>query len=76
MGKISQGIQGGFSGKVGKVVDGSWQGIDYMRGIATSIANSKAAVQVQQRTKFSITLTLLQSMTGFLHIGFCFCVSG
>jgi hypothetical protein len=27
MGKINQGILGGFSGKVGNVVGGSWKGI-------------------------------------------------
>ncbi len=31
MGTISKGILGGFSGKVGTVVGGSWKGIDYMR---------------------------------------------
>jgi hypothetical protein len=31
MGIIKQGILGGFSGKVGNVVGGTWKGIDYMR---------------------------------------------
>ena len=35
MGTIKQGILGGFSGKVGTVVDSSWKGISYMRGQAT-----------------------------------------
>jgi hypothetical protein len=39
MGKINQGILGGFSGKVGNVVGGSWKGIEYMRVIPASIAN-------------------------------------
>ena len=30
MGKISQGVLGGFSGKVGNVVGGTWKGIGYM----------------------------------------------
>ena len=35
MGTINQGILGGFSGKVGTVIGGSWKGITYMRGIAS-----------------------------------------
>ena len=31
MGTINKGILGGFSGKVGNVVGGTWKGIDYMR---------------------------------------------
>ena len=34
MGKIKQGILGGFQGKVGTVIGASWNGIAYMRGIA------------------------------------------
>jgi hypothetical protein len=30
MGTINKGILGGFSGKVGTVVGGTWKGIDYM----------------------------------------------
>ena len=33
MGKIKQGILGGFNGKVGTVVGASWKGIAYMRGM-------------------------------------------
>ncbi len=31
MGKIKQGILGGFRGKVGTVIGASWNGISYMR---------------------------------------------
>lgn len=34
MGKIRQGILGGFNGTVGTVVGGSWKGMAYMRGKA------------------------------------------
>lgn len=39
MGTIKQGILGGFSGKVGTVVGGTWKGISYMRSIAQNIKN-------------------------------------
>ena len=52
MGKIKQGILGGFKGKVGTVIGASWNGIAYMRGLAQSHKNPKTAAQLQQRTFF------------------------
>ena len=52
MGKIKQGILGGFKGKVGTVIGASWNGISYMRGIAQSVKNPKTAGQVTQRSFF------------------------
>jgi hypothetical protein len=37
MGIVKKGILGGFSGKVGAVVDGSWKGISYMRSLPQNI---------------------------------------
>ena len=52
MGKIKQGILGGFRGKVGTVIGASWNGISYMRGLAQSHKNPKTAAQMQQRAFF------------------------
>jgi len=70
MGKISQGILGGFSGKVGNVIGGNWKGIDYMRVKPASVANPKTEGQVDQRSKFSTVLLFLQPLQGFLKVGF------
>jgi hypothetical protein len=70
MGKISQGVLGGFSGKVGNVVGGTWKGIDYMRIKPSNVSNPRTAGQVDQRSKFTITLRFLQTMTDFLRVGF------
>ncbi len=70
MGKISQGILGGFSGKVGNVVGGNWKGIDYMRVRPASVANPQTNGQVGQRTRFSMALQFLQPLRGFLKVGF------
>lgn len=70
MGKISSGILGGFSGKVGNVVGGSWKGIDYMRIKPASVANPRTEGQVDQRTKFRTVLNFLQPSTGFVQVGF------
>ena len=70
MGKISQGVLGGFSGKVGNIVGGTWKGIDYMRIKPSNVSNPRTQGQVDQRTKFSNVLNFLQPMTEFLRVGF------
>ena len=52
MGKIKQGILGGFKGKVGTVIGSSWNGIAYMRGQAQSVRNANTPAQQKQRAFF------------------------
>ena len=52
MGKIKQGILGGFKGKVGTVIGSSWNGIAYMRGLPQSTKDCKSAAQLAQRDFF------------------------
>ena len=52
MGKIKQGILGGFKGKVGTVIGASWNGIAYMRGLAQSHKNPQTEAQLKQRSFF------------------------
>ncbi len=70
MGIIKQGVLGGFSGKVGNVVGGSWKGIDYMRIMPASVANPQTEPQMDQRSKFTTVLRFLQPLTQFLRTGF------
>jgi len=70
MGTIKQGILGGFSGKVGTVIGGSWKGISYMRSIPQSVKNPRSEGQVSQRTKFTVALEFLKPMTGLIQVGF------
>ncbi len=70
MGKINQGILGGFSGKVGNVIGGNWKGIDYMRVKPASVANPRTAGQVDQRSRFAIIMQFLQPMREFIKVGF------
>lgn len=67
MGTIKKGILGGFSGKVGTVVGGSWKGISYMRSLPQKVKNPRTEGQVSQRTKFAITMHYLKPMTAFLR---------
>jgi hypothetical protein len=70
MGKIAQGILGGFSGKVGTVVGGRWKNIDYIRAKPISVANPRTPGQVNQRNRFAITLEYLQPNLGFIQKGY------
>ena len=69
MGTIKKGILGGFSGKVGTVVGGSWKGISYMRSLPQKVKNPRTAGQVSQRSKFAITMHYLKPMTALLRTG-------
>ena len=63
MGKIKQGILGGFKGKVGTVIGASWNGIAYMRGLPQSIKNPKTAAQQAQRAFFREVQDLVGQLT-------------
>ncbi len=63
MGKIKQGILGGFKGKVGTVIGVSWNGISYMRGLAQSVKNPKTAAQLQQRAFFKDLQSLASQLS-------------
>jgi hypothetical protein len=70
MGTIKQGILGGFSGKVGTVVGGSWKGISYMRSLAQNVKNPRTEAQMTQRSKFALTLAFLKPITNYVRVGF------
>ena len=63
MGKIKQGILGGFKGKVGTVIGASLNGIAYMRGLAQSVKNPKTAAQLQQRAFFKDLQSLVSQLS-------------
>lgn len=70
MGTIKQGVLGGYSGKVGTVIGSSWKGISYMRGQAQHINNPKTPGQLDQRSKFAITIAFLKPITNFVRTGY------
>ena len=63
MGKIKQGILGGFKGKVGTVIGASWNGIAYMRGIPQSQKDPKSVAQLKQRDFFREVQNLVGQLT-------------
>lgn len=58
MAKLSQGILGGISGKVGSVIGSSWKGIPVIRIKPVSVADRKSAAQLAQRTSFSLAVEM------------------
>ncbi|HAH22813.1 MAG TPA: hypothetical protein DCL77_03455 [Prolixibacteraceae bacterium] len=70
MAVILNGITGGFSGKVGNIIGGSWKGIDYMRSRATSISQPNSPAQLDQRARFGTVGKFLRPLIPFLRIGF------
>ena len=63
MGKIKQGILGGFSGKVGTVVGSYWNGIFYMKGLPQSYKKGRSSSQKMQQGYFKELVTLSMSLS-------------
>ena len=63
MGKIKQGILGGFKGKVGTVIGSSWNGIAYMKGLPQSQKDPKTDAQIAHRAFFSEVQDLVSQLT-------------
>ncbi len=70
MGKIDNGILGGFNGKVGNVVGSTWKGISYMRAKAPSVKRKASDKQIAHRTRFRMASKFLQPLYPILEIGF------
>lgn len=70
MGTYKQGILGAFLGKVGNVVGSRWRGIDYMRSLATSVANPRTPAQVSNRNLFSSVVENIRPFLVSIRRGF------
>lgn len=70
MGKIKQGILGGFNGTTGSVVGASWKGIAYMRGKAQSIKNPRTEAQMSNRTLFGRVSDIMSKALVAVRYGF------
>ena len=63
MGKIKQGILGGFRGKVGTVVGSYWNGIFYMKALPQNYRKGKSGSQKRQQGYFKELITLAMSLS-------------
>lgn len=62
MARLSQGILGGISGKIGNVVGSSWKGIAVIKSKPLSVANPRSAGQVSQRNSMSTIVGFATSL--------------
>ncbi len=69
MGKISKGILGGFSGRVGTVVGSRIFTIDVMRSYQPDVRNPRSAGQMAQRNKFAFLVAFLRRILPILRTG-------
>ena len=60
MARITKGILGGFSGKVGTVVGSNWRGIDTIRSTPKPSSKPASSKQLMQQMKFKTAVAFLQ----------------
>ena len=70
MGKIKQGIMGGFAGKVGPVIGTSWKGKAVMRSRALSFNDRNSQAQQEQRARFRLLSKFFSAIGSFVSVGF------
>ena len=70
MATFEKGILGGFSGKVGTVIGGTWKGIDYMRSKANKRTFEPTQKQLEVQLKFALMMRFLQPMSALLEVSF------
>lgn len=70
MGKIKQGVLGGFSGKVGAVVGSRWKSVYYMRGLTDHVNDKNSLKQQAQRAKFAVAQAFAHDVLGFVRYGY------
>jgi len=70
MGKLNNGILGGFSGKVGPVVGAKWRGIDTVRSQPEERTTDASPAELAQQAKFALVSTFMNPMRELLETGF------
>lgn len=62
MARITKGILGGFSGKVGTIVGANWRGKDIIRSTPKPSSRPPTGKQLQQQMKFKLVISFLQPL--------------
>ena len=70
MGRLKNGVFGGFSGKVGNVVGSSCRGVEYIKSVPVKMTNPRTKGQTKQRSSFIVTQNFLRTMIPIIRIGF------
>lgn len=71
MARHGKGILGDFSGKVGTVVGGNWNGVSYMRSLPVRKKNRTITeAQQNQQVKFAMGIRFIKSLSPLLAISY------
>jgi len=67
MGKLPNGILGGFRGKVGPVVGTQWKGIEVIRSLPPGKRRKSSEDQLKQQAKMSLMTSFISPLSTFLN---------
>jgi len=70
MARVRTGMLGPISGRIGNVVGGSWNGIDYLRSMPAEVRQPGSESQTNQRLKFKTVSNFISPMREVIAIGF------
>jgi hypothetical protein len=70
MARIQEGMHGGFTGKVGKLVGGKWNGIDYVRSIGKRSTTEATQQQLDHRSKMALAVSFMKTFKRVVKIGY------
>jgi hypothetical protein len=70
MGRLINGINGAFEGKVGSVVGSSWKGIPYIKSAYKKRTKKVSAKELANREKFAMAQDWLKPLLPFVREGY------
>jgi hypothetical protein len=70
MARYKKGINGPFSGKVGRVVGASWRGVDYLKGKHRKPTKPATEAQLRQRGILTLVNSWVKPIKDIIWIGF------
>lgn len=70
MGRIKQGVNGGFSGKAGSVIGSSWRDVDYIKGRPRTSSKPASQRQLEQQLKFALAVKFIRPIKDLLNFSY------
>jgi len=70
MARIEESMHGGFRGKVGKLVGGKWNGIEYIRSIGARTNTEATPNQQNHRSKMALAGNFTRTIKKVVKVGF------
>lgn len=70
MATYKKGINGPLSGKVGNVIASSWRGINYFKGLNSSVSKPATPAQLYQRALLAMVSAWLKPLRDLIWVGF------